>query len=261
MRSITIKLLAFSYLMIGMFSCSQLEAQEFKKFLRDYRDERIYNYTPTDPNFRGKVFRVHTKHYGAFYNCDGEENKRNSPYICWKPHHERVFPPRLGFKENLRRDIAEITQRINDGGCGTCAQGCDCAECQQVAPAVESTCSCIDCVAKANGLNQGQIYSSVQPGTQNQMAPRIAQQSNVNSAEPNGRHGLVAGKILGNESAAWQNQQSAVAANTSASARTNVANQAAPNDALRHAHLQQEHLRQAQIKNRNKMDAWKVWKR
>ena len=127
--------------------------QEVRNAIRDYRDDRVFNYQPSDPQHRGKLFNTHTKHYGKFYNCDGQENKRNSPYICWKPHYENDFTPRVGFCENLRRDITEIKQRISDGA-GNCPSSCSCRECRlgQRQPtyhpqqhAYPSNCPCAQC--------------------------------------------------------------------------------------------------------------------
>ena len=121
---------------------SSAHGQECKKAIRDYRDERIFNYQPQDPWYRGKLFNIHTKHYGRFYNCDNQEDKRNSPYIHWKPHYENDFPPRIGFRENLRRDIAEIKQRISDGS-GGCSASCSCWKGRQ--HSTPASCPCAQC--------------------------------------------------------------------------------------------------------------------
>ena len=133
--------------------------QEVRNAIRDYRDDRVFNYQPSDPQDRGKLFNVHTKHYGKFYNCDSQEDKRNSPYICWKPHYENDFPNRIGFCENLRRDITEIKQRISDGA-GNCPSSCNCKQCrlrqgrqtcQQQHQAYPSDCPCVQCAMSNNG--------------------------------------------------------------------------------------------------------------
>ena len=155
---------SITFLGLACFS-TNVEAQELRKALRDYRDERIFNYQPTDPQYRGKVFNIHTGHYGKFYNCDGEENKRNSPYICWKPHHEKDFPTRLGFCENLRRDIAEINQRLNDGA-GACRQkNCNCNQCQQAAVVTQPSCSCVDCAANSQLQTRGNLVQRMAKST------------------------------------------------------------------------------------------------
>ena len=104
----------------------------------DYRDGRPFQYQPSDPWTRSKTFKTHIGHGGKFYNCDGEEDKRNSPYICWKTHHEYDLPPKQKFWPSLQCEIAEIRQRIRDGA-GACCQDqgtCDCQTCQSgdVAP-------------------------------------------------------------------------------------------------------------------------------
>lgn len=133
--------------------------QEVRNAIRDYRDDRVFNYQASDPQHRGKLFNVHTGHYGKFYNCDSQEDKRNSPYICWKPHHENDFPNRLGFCENLRRDITEIKQRISDGA-GNCQSSCNCQQCQLPQKrqtyqpqqhAYPSDCPCVQCAMSNNG--------------------------------------------------------------------------------------------------------------
>jgi hypothetical protein len=86
--------------------------QEVIKALRDYRSNTPRNYTPTDPNERGRIFNMHTGHAGAFYNCDDEEAKRNSPYICWKGTYQKSTPHR-GLWRGLKMDIAEVKQRIH----------------------------------------------------------------------------------------------------------------------------------------------------
>jgi len=51
--------------------------QEVRNAIRDYRDDRVFNYQASDPQYRGKLFNVHTGHYGRFYNC-----KTTSP-LAW----------------------------------------------------------------------------------------------------------------------------------------------------------------------------------
>ena len=163
LKSIVLLILA-SFAFLGLAICdSNVEAQELRNALRDFRDERVFNYRPNDPQYRGKAFNIQTKHYGKFYNCDGEEDKRNSPYICWKRHFEKDFPTRVGFCENLRRDIAAINQRLNDGA-GPCRQAnanCNCTQCQQAAVATpQPNCPCASCAANAETRNQtGPIHS------------------------------------------------------------------------------------------------------
>ena len=120
---------------------SQSEAQELRKAIRDYRDDRVFNYQPNDPWYRGKLFNVQTKHYGRYYNCDGEEAKRNSPYICWKPHYEKDFPTRYRASDIIRYDYDIIRRRLNEG---SCKENSTCQNCQDSA-APNSTCNCVEC--------------------------------------------------------------------------------------------------------------------
>jgi hypothetical protein len=119
----------FLILVVGLatFSCEvdQTQAQLIPA-LKTRRFESAYQYAPSDPWTRSKWIQVQTKHYGFFYNCDGEECKRNSPYINWKSHCETDLPPKKGCLDLLKSEIEEIKQRISDGGCGCSEPGCDC---------------------------------------------------------------------------------------------------------------------------------------
>ncbi len=90
------------------------------------RFEAPFQYSPSDPWTRSKAIRVQTKHYGFFYNCDGEECKRNSPYIKWQPHCETDLPEKQGCLDLFKREIGQIKQRISDGSCACGQTGCDC---------------------------------------------------------------------------------------------------------------------------------------
>jgi hypothetical protein len=109
----------------------QIQAQEFAKVRSDYGSGAV-TYSPADPWTRSKLFNTHTGHSGRFYNCDGEECKRNSPYICWKTNHQSLTPPRRGLLNQLRRDQGKIGQRIADG-----AGACSCPKCQSVGGAMD----------------------------------------------------------------------------------------------------------------------------
>ena len=177
------------------FLCSLANGQELRKAIRDYRDERIFNYQPNDPQYRGKAFNVHTKHYGHFYNCDNQEDKRNSPYIYWRPHYENDFPPRIGFCENLRRDIIEIKQRISDGASG-CRGSCACQQCQSVSHQVphHQVSPCVQCAVSSN-LSSDSIASSNhvdQSSATNQTKPRSSLVENSGER----KYGLLSGKIF-----------------------------------------------------------------
>ena len=202
---ISIAATAAAFGSLGSFAIGQ----ELRNAIRDYRDERVFNYQPNDPQYRGKIFNVHTKHYGRFYNCDNQEDKRNSPHIYWKPHFENDFPPRLGFRENLRRDINEIKQRISDGA-GACQGSCGCKQCQstqqhQVSPAVPpaysppSDCSCVQCAASTN-LRSSSSSKNLEAASQTQTQPAVSKQLKKDSSlgENYGerKYGLLSGKIL-----------------------------------------------------------------
>lgn len=183
---------------VQCFLSTAAEAQEVRKALRDYRDDRVFNYQPNDPWYRGKLFNTHTGHYGNFYNCDNEECKRNSPYICWKPHYEKDFPTRRGFWQTVKCDFAEAMQRVRDGA-GEClgSADCGCSQCQ-TAPLPASTCNCPECgggavVAPASGQWLSQSQRLTQPHPQ-----RILQAARDAGGEMNTEIGLVSGKILGN---------------------------------------------------------------
>ena len=103
-------------------------SQEVRKSIRDYFSGPI-TYSPIDPETRSKVFQAHTGHSGLFYNCDGEECKRNSPYICWKTNSESQFPPRRGWWRGAKLDLAEVRQRISDGAGEGCRPNCQCRDC------------------------------------------------------------------------------------------------------------------------------------
>ena len=75
-------------------------------------------YRPEDPWQRGRIWLKQTGHFGWFYNCDGEEEKRNSPYLCWKKSGSPYSGER--FFECIRCDIERIKQRIADGSSNCC---------------------------------------------------------------------------------------------------------------------------------------------
>ena len=69
-------------------------------------------YKPSDPWTRGKLYNIQTGNSGLFFNCDGEQAKRYSPYICWKPITEKALPTRKGIWNSIKQDIAEVKQRV-----------------------------------------------------------------------------------------------------------------------------------------------------
>lgn len=104
---------------------------QLSQVLNDYKYDRPLQYAANDPWTRSKLFNRQTKHYGFGYNCDGEECKRESPYICWKNHTENDLPCKTGWWQRLNQTAAEIKQRIADGNCVKCAQCDPCQRCQQ----------------------------------------------------------------------------------------------------------------------------------
>lgn len=93
----------------------------------DYKHDRPFQYAPSDPWTRSRLYNQHIKHAGWFYNCDGEQCKRNSPYIFWKTQHQPDLPTGTSWWQRLNRTTAEIKQRIADG---SCADG-DCVVCEK----------------------------------------------------------------------------------------------------------------------------------
>jgi len=175
---------------LASFACIQLgsetsNAQEVRKAVRDYKTDRVFNYQPTDPSFRGKLFNIQTKHYGKFYNCDGEEAKRNSPYICWKPHTDKDFPPHVRMIDCIRQDLSEVRQRVKDGAGACYKENCSCSQCQSVQP-VES-CGCAQCASASTGSAVSQIAV-----VENHQAVK---QASIQD-DANGKFGLVRGKIV-----------------------------------------------------------------
>ena len=111
-------------------SWSSVSAQgPVRNSLREVRQVRAdypgpIAYSPADPDFRSKRYQMQTGHYGFFYNCDGEECKRNSPYIYWGAQQNAdCFN---GWRTALRRDRRDVIQRILDG---SCAEE-DCEQCE-----------------------------------------------------------------------------------------------------------------------------------
>ncbi len=121
-------------------------AQEVRKTMRDYVTEPCRPYSPDDPCQRSKWYRLQTGHFGFAYNCDGEECKRNSPYLYWTAPTNRPLPPYHRWLREARCDLREALGRVADGNCASCETACGhcggsgCAVCQNpqdtVAPAV-----------------------------------------------------------------------------------------------------------------------------
>lgn len=142
-------------LLSSSYLASNVDAQELRKAINDYRNERPFQYQPSDPWTRSKLFQTQTKHYGLFYNCNNEECKRNSPYICWKTHFEKDFPTLMTARQRIRHEWGQVAQRILDGA-GMCAEGCGCTDCQTA----DSTpsCQCSECTG-----SMGAPYATALP--------------------------------------------------------------------------------------------------
>ena len=105
-------------------------ADELAKIRDEYIKNPIRQYQPKDPWFRSNLFRLQTGHYGRFYNCDKEECKRFSPYICWKNSSCPTIPKKPCL-QCVREELNKVRRRVCDGA-GPCCNGgseCNCAKC------------------------------------------------------------------------------------------------------------------------------------
>jgi hypothetical protein len=82
-------------------------------------------YDPRDPETRGNLYRHQVGYAGRFYNCDGEESKRCSPYIYWTTvcNQEQI----RSWCNVLKCDVREVQQRVR---WGSCREGADCESCE-----------------------------------------------------------------------------------------------------------------------------------
>lgn len=120
--ALTVVLLAGSWSTAAAQGPVRNSLREVRQVRADYPGPIAYS--PSDPDFRSKRYRMQTGHYGLFYNCDGEECKRNSPYIYWGAQQNAdCFN---GWRTALRRDRHDVIQRILDG---SCAED-DCEQCE-----------------------------------------------------------------------------------------------------------------------------------
>lgn len=130
---------------IGLVAGTQQAHGQLSQALNDFKFDRPFQYAPGDPWTRSKLFKLQTKHFGFGYNCDGEECKRSSPYICWKHHTENDLPCKTGCCQRLKQTASDVKQRIADGNCVQCAQAEPCQSCQQ------AKCGgCCDCQSPIN---------------------------------------------------------------------------------------------------------------
>ncbi len=124
-------------------------------------------YSPSDPWTKGKVFNYQTGHAGLFSDCDDEECKRYSPYICWKMQHKSPAPLRRGLLRGMVIDVNAVKQRIRDGAGECCGQpGCTCHQCRQHA----SDCGCQVC--RLGDDPAVYLSESTKPSPQTQMLAR-----------------------------------------------------------------------------------------
>lgn len=122
-------------------------------------------YQPSDPWTRGKLYNIQTGNSGLFFNCDGEQAKRNSPYIYWQPITEKALPTRKGIWRSIKQDIAEVKQRVSDSSC--CDLGCSSADC----PRARKNGNITGCAATVNNRETSQ--KSCDAGTNN-ASPNVA---------------------------------------------------------------------------------------
>ena len=100
-------------------------------------------YQPNSPVVENRLFDLQTGHYGFFYNCDREEDKRNHPAICWRRADADQLPKRIGCLARVRHEVAQVSRRILDGMCDA---GCCCSNCQRQA---KSASACPNCLAES----------------------------------------------------------------------------------------------------------------
>ncbi len=106
-----------SFLLVLTLALSCISTAQAQWSLRqtraDYAQPTVYG--PQDPWTKGSVYRTQTGHSGWFYNCDEEECKRNSPYICWKAQDNTEHI--RSYWSVLKADWSEVKQRIRAGTC------------------------------------------------------------------------------------------------------------------------------------------------
>jgi hypothetical protein len=87
--------------------------------INDYAGDRPLQYAANDPWTRSQIFKRHTKHAGFAYNCDGEECKRNSPYITYTTKPLTNLAAGTNWWQRTFQAVAEVKQRIADGSCAS----------------------------------------------------------------------------------------------------------------------------------------------
>jgi hypothetical protein len=112
----------------GLLGLSQVAEAQLTQIGRDYRQPMTYS--PDDPFAKGWVYRLQTGQAGKYFNCDGEEAKRYSPYIYWQTVCNHTYP--VPYCRVLLRDIHEVKERVRAGACRG-GQNCQCEQCSQYA--------------------------------------------------------------------------------------------------------------------------------
>ena len=100
-----IPILFFLVAWTPQLACSQTQNQDCS--------DGVCQYEPQDPWQRTRFWLRQTGHLGLFYNCDCQEEKRFSPYICW----QQEDCHRIQFWERMKCDWNRMRQRIADGAC------------------------------------------------------------------------------------------------------------------------------------------------
>lgn len=127
-------------LALSLGTLSTAEAQwSLRQTRADYAQPQVYN--ADDPWTKGSVYRTQTGHSGWFYNCDEEECKRHSPYICWKSQDNTEHI--RSYWSVIKADWREVKQRIRSGAC----LGPECESCPpgQVCQSEGATPGCNSC--------------------------------------------------------------------------------------------------------------------
>lgn len=125
MRSLTLAAFFAALFCFQVSVCDQAAAQVVRKSGGD----PVVKYQPSDPWKRGRIFNIQTGNSGLFYNCDGEQAKRCSPYICWKRDDEPMLPPLFEPVKMWKEQLDTVRQRVSDGSCRDL--GCSCADCRK----------------------------------------------------------------------------------------------------------------------------------
>ena len=189
-------------------SASSIEAQQ--RLLGGRGSSAQVQYSPGDPQTRSRLYNFQTGHRGAYYNCDGEEDKRNSPFIFWEygPADAQLHNPLLDII-NWRSDKREIAQRICDGA-GPCCKGGNCQSGHPTVFASPETCGCSSCLAKSGVRNPSANFPVVRHDAPAASLPRsyVNSRATVRSSATVQTSKNVAGLVPRNAPAARPTQTS-----------------------------------------------------